>query len=167
MIKKFFQEIALMFSNPREVHRVIMCIPLAFAMSHVIYIYMKIPKGVPITNDQLIGAIVGGIIYLGAWFYIFLSDKFDFKLFLRFILAAALSVAAHRLVVRVESFGTAYLTAVSLMAIGFVLIFVISGRITAINDINVWFNVKMSKADDQKNITSNAVDISQRYSSGG
>lgn len=148
-MNKIINEFVLIFKNPRELHRVLMVIPLAAALSHASYLYVKIPAGVPFTNDQVISIILGGFIYLTMWCFVFFSNPNDFKLFLRFVFCGALSALAHRLIVDVDKFGTWYYSAVSLAAIAFVLIFIVTGKTSAINDITIWFNIKLNEKSDK------------------
>lgn len=148
MINKIIDEFCLIFSNPRKIHRVIMIIPLAALASHMLYLYNAIPKGVPITRDEIISAALLGTIYIMWTSWVFLSNKFDIELFMRFIWCALLSILAHRLSVLEEPLGGWYVTAVSFLAIGMVMIFVITGKTK--NELIIMFNVKFNDKSDSK-----------------
>ena len=146
MINKAIDEFCLIFSNPRDIHRVMMIIPLAALASHMLYLYAAIPAGVPITRDEIISASLLGTIYIMWTSWVFLSNKFDIELFMRFVWCALLSVLAHRLAVLEEPLGGWYVTTVSFMAIGMVMIFVVTGKTK--NELKIWFNVKLNEKKD-------------------
>lgn len=143
-----WEEFKRIFRNPRDIHRVMMVIPLAAMLSHIIYLYMSIPKGVPFTSDSIITASLGTFIYAVLVSWIFLSGNINIELFMRFFWTSLLAILAHRIgVMDNETGGSLYFKAVAYLAIGMAAIFAVTGKTK--NELKIWFNVKLNEKSDK------------------
>jgi len=141
-----WSEFKLVFKNPREIHRVLMVIPLAALLSHIIFMYFSLPKGVPLQSDVSLAILLCSIpaTFVVAW--ILFSNPLDVELSTRFLWSGLLSIGAHRLFVGVEALGSPYISAVGIAAILMIMIFVVTGKTK--NELKIWFNVKLNEKKD-------------------
>ncbi len=155
MLEKIGNEFELFFKDPRNIHRVLMVIPLSALASHLIYMYMKLPKGMPIASDTYVTIALGSILYIMWTCWVFMSNDLDIELAMRFLWCALLSIAGHRIgVYENETGGSLYFKVLSFAAIGTIMIFVVTGKTK--NELKIWFNVKLNEG---KNDKSNALYI--------
>jgi hypothetical protein len=154
-MKSIWDEFKLIFNNPRDIHRVLMVIPLAALLSHVVYMYFSLPKGVPIQGDVSLAILLCSVpaLFLSAW--VLLSNPLDIELSTRFLWSALLSAGAHRLYVGVEALGSPYLSAIGIAAIMMVMIFVVTGKTK--NELKIWLSVKLNENKDDKETKLRAV----------
>ncbi len=144
------------FRGPSELHRVFAVIPLAALTSHILYLYMAMPKGVPFKQDQIITMSLGAVFYLGWLSWILLSDEFDMELFMRFFWAAVLSGLGHRVfVMDNETGGSLYFKTVAALAIATMMIFVITGKTK--NELKIWFSMKLNEGKKSDRATIHAI----------
>lgn len=142
-------EFERVFRNPRQIHRVLMVIPLASLMSHLIHMYLSMPKGLPISSDSYITMVLGGILYTMVSCWVFMSNDLDFELTVRFFWAALLAVLGHRVgVMDNEVGGSVFFKSVAFLAIGTMMIFVVTGKTK--NELKIWFTVKFNENGDAK-----------------
>ncbi len=137
------------FKNPSDIYRVFVVILLSVIVSHVVYMYLKMPKGLPISTDALMlaGMLIVACLALLAW--TIWSNSMDIELAWRFGWAAAMAVLFHRTVVYDNEVGGS-LYAQSLMFVFSVtaLIFVLSGKTKS--ELKIWFNVKWNEGKNEK-----------------
>ena len=137
------------FRNPRDIHRVLVMIPLAGLTSHLLYLYLLIPKGVSFDQDETITICLGAILYFGWLSWIFLSNELDMELSMRFFWAAVLAGLGHRVgVMENETGGSLYFKAVSYLAIATMMIFVITGKTK--NELKIWFSMKLNEGKNDQ-----------------
>lgn len=169
MLKRIWLGFREVFRNPKDIHRVFAVIPLAALTSHILYLYLAMPKGVPLKEDQIITIGLGSVFYLGWMSWVLLSDEFDMELFMRFFWAAVLAGLGHRVfVMDNETGGSLYFKTVAALAIGTMMIFVITGKTK--NELKIWFSMKLNegKGDKQAKIypMPNSSDDDQRATGG-
>lgn len=127
LLKQAWAEFKLLFKDPRDIHRVLVIVPLAALASHVIYLYMQVTA--PFTQDELITVYLGATIYLMLLSWCFLSNPIHFDLFWRFLFTAGLAVLAHRIgVMANETGGSLYFKFFSFFSIGVMMVFSITGK---------------------------------------
>ncbi len=150
MFGKVGEEFKLIFRNPKTVHRVFAMIPLAALTSHLSFLYLAMPKGVQFSENEIITICLGAILYTGWLSWIFLSNELDIELIMRFFWAAVLASLGHRVgVMDNEIGGSLYFKAVSFLAIGTMMVFVITGKTK--NELKIWFSMKLDEGKDVKN----------------
>lgn len=144
MINKLWLGFKGIFREPKDIHRVFAVIPLAALTSHILYLYFAMPKGVPLKTDELITISLGAVFYLGWLSWIFLSRDLDMELAMRFFWAAVLAGLGHRVIVMDnETGGSLYFKTVAALAIGTMMIFVITGKTK--NELKIWFSMKFNE----------------------
>ncbi len=159
-MKAIWKEFKLVFKNPRHIHRVLAVVPLSAIISHFLYIYMKLPKGVPIKSDSIITVVLIGTIYFGTLAWVFLSNELDIELVWRFFWAAAFSILLHRIIVYDgETGGSLYYRVMAFLAFSTMLIFTVSGKTK--NELKIMLNVKLNEGKHEqttplRSISSNA-----------
>lgn len=149
MLKRIWLGFKAIFRDPKDIHRVFAVIPLAALTSHIVYLYLSMPKGVPLKQDGMVTMYLVGVLYFGWLSWIFLSNEFDIELSMRFFWAAGLSGLWHRVfVMDNEIGGSLYFKIIATLAIGTMMVFVITGKTK--NELKIWFSMKLNESKNVK-----------------
>lgn len=116
----FVQGFLRIFRDTQDSHRVLAIIPLTLFISHSWY--MKTAPQISlaaarISNDELFWIILCGFIASAYFCWAVFSSKFNPPLYVRQTIFAIWTGLAHRWIYDLETLGTPYLTAVSLLAL--------------------------------------------------
>ena len=108
-LKWLFNEIFLFFRDPREIHRVLLVIPLSALATHILFIYNSIPDTHLYTQPEQTAIALGVFVYTVLIGICFLSNEMTFDLLGRFSIICGWSVLGDMIVIGDEVFGNASL----------------------------------------------------------
>lgn len=124
----FWREFLLFFRNPREIHRVVLTVPLSGLLSHVIYMYNLLPPEYIFTTADITAIWLGVSLYIMTLMWCFLSNEMTIDLFNRFAIVASLTVLYHRVYFYTIDLGDPYYQALSTISFLVFVVWAITGK---------------------------------------
>ena len=123
----FWAEFDRVFNNPREIHRVVVMMMLAIALSHSAYIYYSIPEIIWDTSAKL--AFFMGVAFSAfVLMWCFRSNEMTIDLFNRFAIVGGLSGLFHRMIFYAIELGDPYFVTMSVICFIIFGIWAITGK---------------------------------------
>lgn len=116
------------FSNPKEIHRVLIIIPLSILVSHALYIWQVLPIDYVFTTSDEVAIWLGCILSSFVLCWCFRSNEMSIDLFNRFMIVSALSGLFHRITFYAIELGDAYFVTLSILAFSLLGIWAVTGK---------------------------------------